>query len=454
MKISYITTIFVGIALTVSGMSVHADELELAYQKEYAYLEAQQRNLMKRLEEFKAESQREKRAQSKQLDALSRDLLVLKNESVRINDLVFESERTLEETRDNRELFESTFEQAMATLKQNNMPVMLGDEQPADQRMQVIYNSGMELLSEVSGVSKDKGIFFDADGRKVTGDIYRLGQIAAIGVSDTAKGLLVPAGEGRLKLWSEDPGMADYMVSNVRPDTARLFIYESSVKSIDTEASESMLAYVNSGGIIAWVIVILGVIAGLLIVIRTWFLRAYSTDTDIIIDEIKKPVAKHEIDAAVQVCKQHKGSAARVITATLRNLERDRDHLEDIVAENILYESPKIDRFSALIIVIAAVAPLLGLLGTVTGMISTFDVITQYGTGDPKLLSGGISTALVTTQLGLVVAIPVLILGNLLSGWSNRIKDDMEKAALQIINIYDAPESIKRSDYLSLAQAV
>jgi biopolymer transport protein ExbB len=82
------------------------------------------------------------------------------------------------------------------------------------------------------------------------------------------------------------------------------------------------------------------------------------------------------------------------------------------------------------------VAPLLGLLGTVTGMIQTFDVITEFGTSDPKLLSGGIATALVTTELGLIVAIPCLLLGNLLGGWADRIKDDMEKAALRTINLY------------------
>ena len=86
--------------------------------------------------------------------------------------------------------------------------------------------------------------------------------------------------------------------------------------------------------------------------------------------------------------------------------------------------------------VIAAVAPLLGLLGTVTGMISTFDIITEFGTGDPKLLSSGISIALVTTEVGLAVAIPALIFGNLLSGWAESIKDEMEKAALHVMNQY------------------
>jgi len=129
------------------------------------------------------------------------------------------------------------------------------------------------------------------------------------------------------------------------------------------------------------------------------------------------------------------------MSAAIRNLDRDREHLEDIVSESILHESSHLNRFGAFILVIAAVSPLLGLLGTVTGMISTFDVITEFGTGDPKLLSGGISIALVTTELGLIVAIPLLLLGNLLSGWAEGIKDNMEKATLRIINQYSAGQS-------------
>jgi len=75
----------------------------------------------------------------------------------------------------------------------------------------------------------------------------------------------------------------------------------------------------------------------------------------------------------------------------------------------LLEEEPKLQRSISLIAACAAIAPLLGLLGTVTGMITTFDVITLYGTGNPRLLSGGISVALVTTQLGLVVAVPLLL---------------------------------------------
>jgi len=87
--------------------------------------------------------------------------------------------------------------------------------------------------------------------------------------------------------------------------------------------------------------------------------------------------------------------------------------------------------------VLGAVAPLLGLLGTVTGMIDTFRVITLFGTSDPKLMSGGISEALVTTELGLAVAIPIMLLHTYLSRKSDHLIGDMEAKAVQMTNIID-----------------
>ena len=83
--------------------------------------------------------------------------------------------------------------------------------------------------------------------------------------------------------------------------------------------------------------------------------------------------------------------------------------------------------------VLAAVSPLLGLLGTVTGMIETFQSITLFGTGDPKLMSGGISQALITTQLGLAVAIPLVLFHSLLTGRVNRLVEQLGKHSSELL---------------------
>jgi biopolymer transport protein ExbB len=113
----------------------------------------------------------------------------------------------------------------------------------------------------------------------------------------------------------------------------------------------------------------------------------------------------------------------------------DRETLESVMQEAILRELPHVERGLASLSVFAAVAPLLGLLGTVTGMIETFRVITLYGTGDPRLMSSGISEALVTTELGLAVAIPIMLFYTFLSRRANTIIGEMEEKAVHLSNI-------------------
>jgi biopolymer transport protein ExbB len=109
------------------------------------------------------------------------------------------------------------------------------------------------------------------------------------------------------------------------------------------------------------------------------------------------------------------------------NKNKDLETLEHKLDESILKSLPTFERGIPTIKILYAVAPLLGLLGTVTGMINTFQTITLFGTGDPKLMAGGISTALVTTVLGLVCAIPLLLLHNLVSSQSKSIIQILEE---------------------------
>ena len=114
---------------------------------------------------------------------------------------------------------------------------------------------------------------------------------------------------------------------------------------------------------------------------------------------------------------------------------RDRGRLPDrkVMARVRRSQEAEIDRSVGAILVLAAVAPLLGLLGTVVGMIKTFDVISQFGTGNARAMASGISEALITTQTGLIVAVPGLVMGNLLKRRAEGIKGRMERFTLSLL---------------------
>ncbi|MBU3920772.1 MAG: MotA/TolQ/ExbB proton channel family protein, partial [Alphaproteobacteria bacterium] len=115
------------------------------------------------------------------------------------------------------------------------------------------------------------------------------------------------------------------------------------------------------------------------------------------------------------------------------NRNRDIETLELKLDEKILQEAPAIERFNDIIKVFASVAPLLGLLGTVIGMIITFTAITIYGAGDPKLMAGGISVALMTTVFGLVAAIPLLLSHAVVSSMARTNQQMLDEQAAGLI---------------------
>ncbi len=130
----------------------------------------------------------------------------------------------------------------------------------------------------------------------------------------------------------------------------------------------------------------------------------------------------------------HKGNPlGRVLLAYEENQQVDAETLELKLDEAILKEMPKLESGLNTVKVLAGVAPLLGLLGTVTGMIQTFQAITLFGTGDPKLMAGGISQALVTTVLGLVAAIPLLLIHSLASGRARIVQQILEEQATGLV---------------------
>ncbi len=410
--------------------------LELAYQKEFTFLKAEKRSLHKRLQSIEAEHQAKLKKAKTRVEQLQGKLLELNSLADRLEQQVLQAQRNEQDVSDDNSILEGTLMQAATTLKPYGLDIKT-DAKHALKEFKKAFSFASKKLKDLASITKSTGSFFLKDGTKVEGEIIHVGNIARFGYSGTTATALVPAGEGLFKAWEKaahDTALA--LKEGKAKKYLSLFIYESSIKEIQAAPKKSLLSVIKSGGAIGWVIVALGGVALLLIVLRLIFLKRADSNTEEIVGKVAQAMLEKDEKSALKICKAHKGATARVLAATIRNIDKEREHLEDIISEAVLHENGYLDRFGSAIMVIAAVAPLLGLLGTVTGMISTFDIITEFGTGDPKLLSGGISEALVTTELGLIVAIPALLLGNLLSGWAERIKDHMEQAALHVNNVY------------------
>tara|TARA_B110000211_G_scaffold123679_1_gene142633 strand:+ start:2351 stop:3727 length:1377 start_codon:yes stop_codon:yes gene_type:complete len=175
---------------------------------------------------------------------------------------------------------------------------------------------------------------------------------------------------------------------------------------------------VDQGGPVGYVILALGAI-GLLIALER-FISLFLVSSKVK-RQVKTDVASND------------NPLGRVMLVKDQNKNADTETLELKLSERILAEVPKLTNRLTLIKIISVVAPLIGLLGTVTGMINTFQAITLFGTGDPKLMAGGISQALVTTVLGLVVAIPMVFISTLLNTLSRGIITTLQQQSAGII---------------------
>ncbi len=190
----------------------------------------------------------------------------------------------------------------------------------------------------------------------------------------------------------------------------------------------------DGGGWVMWPILSLAT-AGLLIVLYkvTVFIRRDQASRKLA-GRVQALAAAGRTGEAMELCRKHPGSVGRVLLAILEKAGDSREDAESLAHEVMLHESPTLEKYITTMNILAAASPLVGLLGTVTGMVRLFDVITVHGTGNPKLMAGGISEALIATKWGLGVAIPLLLSYNLLDNWSGRIIANMEKYAARLVN--------------------
>ncbi len=282
-----------------------------------------------------------------------------------------------------------------------------------------------ELQREVSAtgnIVKFPHAVTRADGEVINAEVVRVGAFNIV----FEDGYLTYSGGGAtLNELQRQPDQSRYTdstddIANATADEVVTFGLDGTRGGILALLVESptITDRIHQGGIVGYTIIGLGIV-GLLIAIVRWI--GLSNASRKVNAQLKSDTASTD------------NPLGRVLAAYEANRNADTETIELKLSEAALKEMPDLTKGLLFIKVISVVAPLMGLLGTVTGMIKTFQVITLYGAGDPKMMAGGISQALMTTVLGLVVAIPMVLIHTLVSGQSRKIINILQSQSAGIV---------------------
>ena len=175
--------------------------------------------------------------------------------------------------------------------------------------------------------------------------------------------------------------------------------------------------------------------AALLVALWKWLSMALlSSPKKKQMDALLAAIASGNRGLAKDKAESMKGPVGRMLAAGVEHMDEPKELMDEVMYEQALHTRLKVNGLLPFIAISASSAPLLGLLGTVTGIMNTFTLMTVFGTGDVKTLSSGISEALITTEYGLIVAIPALLIHSFLSRKAKGISDDLDKAAIAFGN--------------------
>ncbi len=275
-------------------------------------------------------------------------------------------------------------------------------------------------IVESGRVVRFNSVVTKADGQQEQMEVVRVGAFNVV----NKNGYLKYSGkEGSLAELARQPESryagttSDMIDAESGPVTFGVDVTRGTILGLLVE-SPTVKDRIEQGGIVGYCIIALGIV-GLLIAIWRWV--GLSGDSRRVTAQLKRETASTD------------NPLGRVLAAYESNRGADTETVELKLSEAALKEMPGLTKGLLFIKVVAAVAPLMGLLGTVTGMIKTFQVITLYGAGDPKMMAGGISQALMTTVLGLVVAIPMVLLHTVVSGQSRKIINILQSQSAGIV---------------------
>lgn len=191
----------------------------------------------------------------------------------------------------------------------------------------------------------------------------------------------------------------------------------------------------HKGGWIMWPLLVLALAAIAVSIERTMAIRKAASDNDAFIEELRKRLNAADFEGALQLCDQTPGPVPQLLASGIRTRHLDNASIERAMEELALRQTPLLHKRLGVLDTVITMAPLLGLLGTITGMIQSFNVVSTAGSSAPTAITGGVAEALIATAAGLTIAIMTLPVYNYLTERVKEIVADMEVRATQLLNI-------------------
>ncbi|MFA5257002.1 MAG: MotA/TolQ/ExbB proton channel family protein [Opitutales bacterium] len=304
-------------------------------------------------------------------------------------------------------------------------------------QLAVIDAAISRLNNIIGGYSFDGEAIISTGGQEVKGKYLLIGPASFFSPNDA----MIPAG-----ITTENPGSLKPIVNALKdpkasPDIRNLVETGSGVSVYGPQQAlmvesqdQSLIEEWIIGGMVMPFILGLAFLAFVVAVYKWIALAGVKSARPKDLDAILEYLSQGNVQAASDYASKLGGPVGEMLTVAVENAGEDREVIEEVLYEKIISTQPKLEKMLPFIAVVAATAPLLGLLGTVTGMIKTFKLITIVGTGDARSLSSGISEALITTKWGLISAIPALIVHAMLSRKARGVIGSMEQTAVGFIN--------------------
>ncbi len=284
------------------------------------------------------------------------------------------------------------------------------------------------------------GFAVDAEGQVRQGTLIPVGPVTFFKGADGTTGYLT-AGAGGLK-----PVLVDVLPRRTQQALDDWAAGETAYAPVDVtdgallkvaQARASLIERLQQGGVVMIPLLLIGVGCVFIIIRRTVALRRMEIDFDRPLETIMQALRDNDTEHARATADALSPPWRPVLVDAVAHRDADRVYLEEILMDRIVMQRPLVTKYLGALAICAAAAPLLGLLGTVTGMIHTFQLITVFGTGDARSLSGGISEALITTQTGLIIAVPALLAHAYLMRRARNILAGLEQAAIRFVRSLD-----------------